>query len=364
VKLKIIGAGSIGNHLAHAARNLNWEVAVCDVDPEALRRMREEIYPERYGSWDESIGLHLTEEVPKGGFDLIAIGTPPDTHLPLAMEAVSEMPKVVLVEKPLCRPDLEGAQELADLVLEKNVMVFTGYDHAVGQAAGVMEEAIRSSQLGAIQTLDVEFREHWGGIFAAHPWLDGPADSYLGFWERGGGASGEHSHAIHLWQHFAHAAGAGRVVEVQATLDYVIDGSVDYDQICLLQLRTENGLVGRVVQDVVTQPPRKWARAQGDLGFAEWHCGNPSGADSVRLGTGDRITEQVIEKTRPDNFIQELRHLQMMMKGDKFAESPLALERGLETMMVLAAAHRSHQQRRTIHIDYSGGWSPTALKEQ
>ncbi len=32
---------------------------------------------------------------------------------------------------------------------------------------------------------------------AAHPWLAGPQDSYLGFWRRGGGASGEHSHAIY-----------------------------------------------------------------------------------------------------------------------------------------------------------------------
>lgn len=364
MKIKIIGAGSIGNHLAYAARRLDWEVTVCDVDPEALRRMREEIYPARYGNWDESIGLHLAEEVQKGGFDLIAIGTPPDTHLPLAMEAVSEMPRVVLVEKPLCRPDLEGAQDLADLALEKNVMVFTGYNHAVGQAAEVMEKAIRSSQLGVTQTLDVEFREHWGGIFAAHPWLEGPQDSYLGYWKRGGGASGEHSHAIHLWQFFAHASGAGRVVEVQATLDYVNDGKVDYDQICLMQLRTENGLTGRVVQDVVTSPPRKWARAQGDLGFTEWHCGKPTGTDSVRLGTGDQTSEQVIEKKRPDDFIQELRHLETMMNEGSFVESPLALERGLETMMVLAAAHKSHDQRQTIKIDYSAGWSPAALKEQ
>ena len=36
--------------------------------------------------------------------------------------------------------------------------------------------------------IDVEFREHWEGIFKAHEWLDGPQDSYLGFSQRGGGA--------------------------------------------------------------------------------------------------------------------------------------------------------------------------------
>ena len=47
--------------------------------------------------------------------------------------------------------------------------------------------------MGKLQTLDVEFREYWGGIFEAHPWLNGPQDSYLGFWKRGGGAWGTFS---------------------------------------------------------------------------------------------------------------------------------------------------------------------------
>ena len=82
----------------------------------------------------------------------------------------------------------------------------------VGEASEKVEELIAAGGIGKIETLDVEFREFWGGIFAAHPWLDGPQDTYLGFWKRGGGASGEHSHAINLWQHIAHVAGAGGAV--------------------------------------------------------------------------------------------------------------------------------------------------------
>ncbi len=32
MKVKIFGAGSIGNHLANAARVLGWSVDLCDVD--------------------------------------------------------------------------------------------------------------------------------------------------------------------------------------------------------------------------------------------------------------------------------------------------------------------------------------------
>ncbi|KKN62280.1 hypothetical protein LCGC14_0513400 [marine sediment metagenome] len=32
MKVKIFGAGSIGNHLAQAARTMDWEVLICDSD--------------------------------------------------------------------------------------------------------------------------------------------------------------------------------------------------------------------------------------------------------------------------------------------------------------------------------------------
>ena len=64
MKVKIIGAGSIGNHLANAARSLNWSVDIIDLNEEALIRTKNEIYPSRYGSWDNSIGLFLSEKQP------------------------------------------------------------------------------------------------------------------------------------------------------------------------------------------------------------------------------------------------------------------------------------------------------------
>jgi predicted dehydrogenase len=253
--VKVFGAGSIGNHLAHASRSLGWNVTLCDVDQAALDRTKQTIYPTRYGKWDEAIKLTLVKNAPRGGYDLIVVGTPPDSHLPLALAALEEKPKAILVEKPLCPPNLEQAQTLQHRVAESGTLAFVGYDHVVGKAA---QETLRAGrQLSNIETLDVEFREHWGGIFSAHPWLQGPQDSYLGFWKRGGGASGEHSHAINLWQFLSGGLGKGRITEVSARLDYVQTDMVEYDKLCLLSLTTEEGLIGRVVQDVITSPSRK-----------------------------------------------------------------------------------------------------------
>lgn len=358
-KVKILGAGSIGNHLAHASRRLGWEVVLCDRDPAALERTRRDIYPARYGAFDEAITLCDADQAPQGGFDLIFVGTPPASHVPLALAALEERPRAILVEKPLCAPDLEGAEKLRELSRSLGVEVFVGYNHSVGRAA--LHARAQLAALGRIETLDVEFREHWGGIFAAHPWLSGPEESYLGHWRQGGGASGEHSHAIHLWLDLAHALGAGRVRAVTATLDYVIRDSAEYDRLCLLNLSTEGGLCGRVVQDVVTSPPRKWARVQGERGFVEIVIG---ASDAVRRGGPEgEVAAERFDKTRPDDFIAELEHVHSVLEAREPNES-LSLDRGLEAMLVIAAAHRSAREGRRIWIDPGAGFGPSALASE
>jgi len=360
-KVKVYGAGSIGNHLANASRRMGWAADICDIDPEALRRTREEIYPMRYGKWDASIGLYANEDIPTGGYDLIVIGTPPDSHMSLARQAVKERPTAILVEKPLCNPDLGGAQELLEEAAAAGVHVFTGYDHVIGKSAQLFGRLLREQAVGQLDTIDVEFREYWGGIFGAHPWLSGPADTYLGFWQRGGGACGEHSHAANLWQYFAHEAGVGRIVEVSAEMEFVRDGSVDYDKLCLMTVRTESGLLGRVVQDVVTRPTRKWARVQGGTGYLEWYCGQEPGIDSVIHALDSGVVSNTrVSKTRPDDFVQELKHIDAALAGNP-ADSPISLVRGLETMMVIAAAHKSAVEKRAVRIDYSKGFVPAAI---
>lgn len=361
-RIKMFGAGSIGNHLANAARSLGWDVVVCDIDPEALRRMKEEIYPSRYGAWDSAIELFRNADAPTGGFDLIFIGTPPDVHMRLTLAAIEESPKAILIEKPLCGPGLEDADLVWRRLREAAIPAFVGYDHAVGAASRLVEELLGKNVIGRVLTLDVEFREHWAGIFKAHPWLRGPSDSYLGFWRRGGGASGEHSHAINLWQHFSHVIGAGRVDQVSASLEYVESGGASYDRLALMTLRTERGLTGRVAQDVVTLPVSKRAIIQGEEGRIEWVNGYDSAGDAVLIHRPGRDSEvHHLPKKRPDDFIAELKHVHAHSSNGA-DRSPIALSRGFDTMLVVAGAHRSSQTARTTRINYSKGYTVDALE--
>lgn len=351
-KVKIIGAGSIGNHLAQACRRHSWDVTIIDRDSEALRRTREELYPSRYGAWDEAIKLYTATDEPRGGFDVIFIGTPPDVRLGVATRLLAEEPKVLQLEKPLFPPITQGFEDFEtfrqELARHPTVSVVTGYDHVLGEAVEKTIEVARTG--GGIKTIEVCFREHWQGIFAAHPWLSGPTNSYLGYWQRGGGASGEHSHALNFWQHLARELGCGRVFEVSAEMQMVDEGGAQYDEVCLLNLRTESGFVGNVAQDVVTRPTLKRALVVTDEGTVEWVYNWQKDVDRVVVSwTGEEIK---ISRKRPDDFYREICRVDKILRGERVEQSPISLSRGLETMAVLRAAHLSHHSRNTVMVRY------------
>lgn len=342
MKVKIIGAGSIGNHLAQAARRMGWDVVVVDNDPRALERMKTDIYPSRYGAWDDQIQLFETTDEPKGGFDLIMLGTPPDVRMKLALAALGEKPKILHLEKPLCTPLLEHIPEFINKMKKyPETIVTVGYDHAIAESSEFVINLLEMKTIGDILTIDVEFREHWQGIFKAHPWLSGPQDTYLGFWRRGGGAGGEHSHALHLWQVFAKAAGWEKISNFKSVFDMQEKQNVNYDQLVAFILKTRDNKFGRVVQDVITLPTRKWARLQGDNGFIEWHCNGLPTGDIVRYQVyGQDPVEKVFEKKRPDDFYRLMLHYQKLLTGEiNETQSPLNFEIGLATMKILNLAH-------------------------
>jgi predicted dehydrogenase len=269
----------------------------------------------------------------------------------------------MLIEKPLCTPALENVDALIKLVRTKNCKVLVGYNHVLTDNTIEAVKLLRSLDLKKPLTMTAHFREHWKGIFGAHPWLRGPQDTYLGYTSRGGGASGEHSHAINIWQFFAHELGLGRITEVSAMMDIVDDGKVRYDQICQINVRTEKGFVGNIIQDVVTEPSQKRVLIQTEAGQLEWQVNAAKDKDAVRYSMIDGKSDEVlISKTRPDDFKGEIHHIDELLSGKaSYESSPVSLERGLETMMVVAACGIAHQKNKTVSINYHKGFQLTSI---
>lgn len=362
MKVKIIGAGSAGIHLAQACRRMGWEVFIVDIDKKAFQRIQD-IYNKRYQSYGETwenarIGMRVGESVADcRNNDIIMIATPPDVRMKLALEAIKENPKLLHLEKPLCTPDLKGVAEFeAEMKNHPDTIVTVGYDHAVSESIFRVRELLNENrieerngggQFGGIITIDVEFREHWEGALTAHSWLRGPEDSYLGYWRRGGGAGNEHSHALHLYLKLAEWSWWWPTVtygvhDSKCMMSFEAGPkSSEYDKLFHLLIQMKNARIGRVTQDVVTKPPKKWARIQGTKGWLEWHCNGDPVGDVVKHETELKRGVEIFPKKRPDDFFAEIQHYAILLNGEKHCESPLSYRSGREVMGILNKAYYS-----------------------
>lgn len=353
MKVKIYGAGSIGCHLAYSCRHIGMSVFVVDIDKSALDRMKNDIYPTRYGHWDD--GIQLSErDLVDAPWDLVIIGTPPESHLDIAMNVLSkENVKAILIEKPLSPPDLNKILLFKKTIENSKPKIFIGYNHTLTKNTQVVTDLIAEKYFGHVKDINVFFKEHWKGIFAAHPWLSGPKESYLGNISRGGGAICEHSHGINLFQYISNITRNGRISEVSAIVSIVKDEGVYYDERAQINVVTESGLKGYIQQDVITHPVIKKAMIQFENGQINWFSNKIDGLDNVIyiLDGVENVCD--INKTRPDDFHNEIKHIQSILNGDLlYEESPINIKHGMNTALVICAVFRSIAEKRTVKINY------------
>ena len=351
---KVVGAGSIGNHLTHALRTLGVRVTIVDVDSEALERTRNVIYPERYGAFDEAITLAHPNEIGDRSFDICVIGTPPDTHLALAAAELRRGHRAVLIEKPLAP---RGEKELSDFVDAADAgttRVLVAYNQRLKHNTAEFLKRAQDKALGSLVSVSGRMREDWSGILKAHPWLADATESYLGHTERGGGALYEHSHATDFALFIAHALGAGRPETVAAELDVVEHDTGSYDREARLAITTSSGTPVDVVQDLFTWPAEKSLVATFTNGSLRWEMHGDHDLIGVSIAGKDDETVS-FSKTRPDDFLPEMTHVVGLLESNQADVSPLDLSEALHTSWTLEAAMVSHETGHTAPVRHHAG---------
>ena len=73
------------------------------------------------------------------------------------------------------------------------------------------------------------------------------------------------------------------------------------------------------------------------------------------------MDEKIILKNRADDFKGESDHLEDLLSGNT-KDPSISVERGLDTMLVISAAHISSRLKRTVYIDYDKGYCPEAIQ--
>ena len=364
MKVAIIGAGSIGNHLAYSSRKLNWDITVFDHDIEALDRFKNEIFPSRYGQFDNQIKLRVSEHFGSAkprDFDAILIGTPPDSHLEILQMAVKLFPRAIFVEKPFCPPSESDIYD-SKRIIENNpdIKFFCGYNH---RQSMVTKHLIESIQLmdAVVTNLEVKWLESWEGILRAHPWISGPGETYLGSTSRGGGALFEHSHGLDLWIQISNILGLGVPLEVKAEMKYIEDVKMGthYDASSTIEILTENGFHGKVHQDVLANPSQKTISVLSKSYRFDAEFGNKNLDKLSCVPTNDSIGgfSLEIEKPRPFDFDIELACISNILFSKQVKKPILNLDAlsGLFTAYVAKKAIDSSKSGKSVRIE-SKGW--------
>jgi hypothetical protein len=324
----IFGAGSIGNHMAYAARKLNYDVEVTDINKKALLRMKDRIFPKRYGYWDKKIKLINYEDAfnQKKIFELVIIGTPPKTHKKLFNIIQKKILfKKLLIEKPLCT-----FKEKLDFKSDK--FIFCGYNHSVSKSFSYFLNKIKWQK--DINLIDINWREGFSGILNAHFWMKNEYDSYLGDITKGGGAIHEHSHGLHLAIILLRIFKKLNKAKIKLSSVYRQWKKLNYDKFSNILIKN-NKFILNYTCDLITEPANKSVLLSGKNFTASWHCSYKKNTDVVIIVKNNKKFIKKFKKNRSSEFENELLHIQRINKLNSYKKSFLSLDYAVEVMKII-----------------------------
>ena len=332
-KILIFGAGSIGNHMAHASRKLNHLVSVTDINLKALKRMKNQIYPRRYENWDKSITLINYSEVfkKKENYDLIIIGTPPSTHLELLKKINKNLNfKNILIEKPLSTP---LKNDFSLIKIKDNYKKFIGYNHSISSSFSFFIKMINRLNKKNIREIEINWCENWLGIMNAHFWMKNKKESYLSYFKNGGGSLQEHSHGLHL----AYIISRKLNLNILKNLSCKIykDKTKKYDISTQMSSCNEE-LFFNYRTNLISFPARKNIIINSKNFKFEWYCNFIKNTDKVVITNlkTNKNKSKIFKKTRSSEFENEIKYI-LNCDLKKYKNSPINILNGISVQKII-----------------------------
>lgn len=335
--IKIYGAGSIGNHLAYSSSILKNNIEIVDKDPNALRRMMNNIYPSRYGKWNNKIKLTLLENDKNFTHDYYFIGTPPDSRYLILKKILNSKTKPIgiLIEKPITiasTKHIKDLKKIIGLLNKRKIMVFCGYNHSVSLSFINFVKLIKILKTNKVLSIESNWNETTKGILEAHSWLKNIYSSYLGNKNKGGGSLHEHSHGLHLFIYITYLLNLNLIGRKKSIQILKKNGLKKHDFISNLQIYSQDNIFYKINTDFYTSPAQKNIKIQYENQRIELHFSTLKNQDEIHFYKNGNFDKKIFKKTRKDDFTMEIKHILDIKNTTQYNQSPLNYKFGLNVV--------------------------------
>ena len=313
MKIKIIGSGSAGNHIAYAFKNFAKKIYMFDIAKKELQRSKK-IYLSRYGVWNKNI-IQSCQKIDQNFYDLIIISTPPSTHLYLLEKNLKNADNF-LIEKPLCEANKKTLNKFKFLIKQnKNKKFFCGYNHRLFPSTMKLKKILNDFN-DSDSTIEINFKENTSGFLKAHYWLKDLSKSYLSKYKEGGGSLLEHSHALNLGQFFS--TDKHKLKILGKDINFKKDNQVNYDNSSSLILKYNKKLI-LINQNFETLPIEKNITINNSKIFARLIYNYKQNNDLIIVfdKKKQKIKKYIFKKKRSDDFKYEAEYFYKKFKKNK-----------------------------------------------
>ena len=178
MKYALIGCGRIATNHIKAALNNQLEIAaVCDIQPEHMKKLLE-----RHGLWADDSIKHYTDYkamIAEVQPELVSIATESGIHAEIAIFCIKHGVHVI-IEKPMAM-SMADANEIIRLSEERNVKVSACHQNRFDIAVQEMRQALEAGRFGKLSHGSIHVR--WNrnqNYYTQAPWR--------GTWAQDGGA--------------------------------------------------------------------------------------------------------------------------------------------------------------------------------
>tara|TARA_B100000579_G_scaffold420009_1_gene419236 strand:+ start:2372 stop:3397 length:1026 start_codon:yes stop_codon:yes gene_type:complete len=314
MNILIFGCGSIGTHHAQAARSLNFNVYVTDINASQMNYMRKKLYPARYGKWDDNIIFLDYKNIFnfKKVFDLVIIGTSPAFHLTVLKKIIKKIKyKKILVEKPLCVYK-QNLDFLKKKKFKKNL--YCGFNHSISPSILNLFKLSKQKKIGKVYYVKINWKEDFKLVLKAHPWIKSIKDSYLSDINKGGGVSHEYSHAIHLGVCFKNILFPKKNIKMSNKITFKKINNNKYDIKTIIKLKHNNTTIEMDI-DSITNPPKKNLIIYGKKGKIYWERNMKKKEEKISIFKEKKVITKKFLISRPFDFINQLKILLINKKN-------------------------------------------------